>query len=532
MKKYILILALLCAPQFADAAAFYVDFGTTTCTGAGTATTTAFCSVNDFANVARNVGDIAFVRRGQATTTGIVAMAVTTDGNLNSPIFVTADYDNLWGDFASSSETWTPTFGSTYLASSASSTTAFTNKWIYLQGDCAETYNNTVLNKCEFAYEIASSSPDGISLYLPYKGNQTGSGINMRVMPAVPQIGTVTQTVAIISMSGDDYWYFKGLDLRGTATSLMTVTTSKGVTFMDSVFQGDGVTVSGTNINSVSFLTKIRIFNVTLGLQSPTGIFLKDARINCNAAVAAVGTPVGGAYGVIRVYDADVTGCSAITNGSATGGIEEYFRNLKSPDGPTGFGAATPSYLFFEDKFSTPGLNSQTSHQISSNSIATTTVSTTTNLRAGGGVVNHFVDPPSGTGNTGISTNFFPFSYIKLFEYPIYANTSSKTYSVYFNSTSTSNFTIDPLTSTATGSSTPELYIECEYYNDASDADRQLKRSSTAGAVDFNGSTAWQAVSVTCQPTQSGILYLRGWYAKPKEAASNYFYMDTTPVIE
>ena len=121
---------------------------------------------------------------------------------------------------------------------------------------------------------------------------------------------------------------------------------------------------------------------------------------------------------------------------------------------------------------------------------------------------------------------------MKLFEYPIYANTSSKTYTMYFNSTSTTAWTTDPLTSIATGSSTPELYIECEYYNTTDDADRILEMSTTSGAVDFNGSTAWQALSVTCQPTQAGILFLRGYYAKPKEAVSNFFYMDTTPVIQ
>ena len=114
---------------------------------------------------------------------------------------------------------------------------------------------------------------------------------------------------------------------------------------------------------------------------------------------------------------------------------------------------------------------------------------------------------------------------LKLFEYPIYANTTSKTYSVFFNSTSTANWTTDPTAS--------EFWIECEYWAhpvSTGTTTRAVKRST--GVIDFNGSTAWQSLSVACQPTASGILYLRGWYAKPQESGvTNAFYVDVTPEI-
>jgi hypothetical protein len=75
------------------------------------------------------------------------------------------------------------------------------------------------------------------------------------------------------------------------------------------------------------------------------------------------------------------------------------------------------------------------------------------------------------------------------------------------------------------------LFIECEYYGASSGAERFLKRSTTSAAVAIAGNTTWDDLSLTCDPAQAGILYLRGWYAKPREAASNKFYMDTTPVI-
>ena len=111
-----------------------------------------------------------------------------------------------------------------------------------------------------------------------------------------------------------------------------------------------------------------------------------------------------------------------------------------------------------------------------------------------------------------------------LFEYPIYTNTTSRQYDIYFMSTSTSNFTADPFAT--------ELWIVCEYWVHDTGATSTRKVKKSTGTIDFDGSTAWQSLSVTCQPSQTGILYLSGWYAKTKETnVSNYFFVDGTPVI-
>lgn len=533
MKKllFAFAFALLCLPTGADATAYYINFqcaDTATC-GNGTATTTSFSGLDEFADVARTAGDIAFVRRGVASTTAITDVIFTSDGTLNNPITITADYDNLWGDFATSSVTFTPVFGSKFMATSASTTDAYPNKWIYVAGDCYETYNRTTLNPCEYAYEIEAASSTGIQLYLPYKGQQTGAGLSIRVMPSAPQWNITTGDFQWV-MSVDDYWRFKGIHIRGTDASCgFASSNNKGTTLFDMVISGNGVTDCALGSSGVRNIFKLRVFGVQTFMNNATANYIKDALVDCNnvgLSAARTSTTEGNHLSFFDSYE--VRNCiSTLDNGGAS--VINIFRNFRGANTQaTLSGNFTASFLF-EDKFSVTGLNSTSYNFVTSNTVSSTTVSDTSNLRAGGGPTTMYVLPPSGTGNTGISTNYFPLSYIKLFEYPIYTDTSSKTYTMYFMATSSTAFTVAPLTATAAGSSTPEMYIECEYYNASSGADRFLKRSNTAAAFTADGT--WYGISVTCQPTQTGILYLRGWYGKPNDGGSNWFFMDTTPVV-
>mgnify|MGYP001604990112 FL=1 len=536
MKHLFILFALVFFfPQSVSATSYYVDFVNGLNTNAGTATTTAFGSLNQFTENARSAGDIVFVRRGMASTTNIVAMNLTSDGTLNNPIRASADYDNLWNDFATTTQTYTFAFASSTITASAAQSDVVVGNWLYAEGDCAETYNSLTKNNCPFAYEVSAVASTSITFYLPYKGDKTGS-VNVRKMPSVPQIGITTTAAQILSASTDNYWDFKGFDFRSTNSNCMFVNTSSpAMTVFDVIFQGDGLTVCVTNNPNWGIVySKVRVFNVSNGFGSGVAsLRLYDFLFDCNNAAGSTMISQGGAGGVVELIDGTIKNCatSEMGYGSSMAAGRTYMRNVKRANLNNHSGAANVN-IYYEDDFSIVGLNTQSSNQIGSNTTATTTMSTTTNLRSGGGPKNMVVFPPSGVANTGISTFYFPFSYIKLFEYPIYANTTSKTYTMFFNSTSTSNFTVDPLTSTAVGSSTPELYIECEYYNTTTDANRILKRSNTANDVDFNGATTWQDIAVTCQPAQTGILYLRGWYAKPKESSvTNWFYMDTTLVV-
>lgn len=558
MRKFLIFLLPICflvPGGYAHGTTFYADFATS-CKGcAGTATTSAFNSLNLFANAARSAGDILIVRRGSASTTNITAMTFTSSGNLNAPISIVADYDDLWGNasttgggFATTSETYTPTFGSTYMAGSASSTLAYPNQWIYLAGDCYErggqssTYGKwtagSTTPSCEYAYEIASSSPDGISLYLPYKGKQSGAGVAMRVMGGAPIVGLIANTTQLVTSTSKDYWFMKGIELRSASTGgIQTLNNSRGWSLFDMIFRANGAagTAAQNGGGTEILVRKTRAFNVSsYQLTGNLTTNASDLLIDCNSVASSWGIAMGiGPIGVIN--DATIKNCTNSFNNAVTtnsGGL--IMRNIVAPasylniNGGSAFHALNQNY--FEDKFGTVGLNSQMWNYVSSDTVATTTMSTTTNLRSGGGPYDEIVFPPSGTGNTGISTYYFPFSYMKLFEYPIYTNTASHTYTMYFMATSSTAFTVVPLTATAIGSSTPELYIECEYYGDATDANRMLKRSNTASAFTADGT--WYGIAVTCAPSQSGILYLRGWYAKPRDPTSNIFYMDTQPIIQ
>ena len=141
--------------------------------------------------------------------------------------------------------------------------------------------------------------------------------------------------------------------------------------------------------------------------------------------------------------------------------------------------------------------------------------SDTGTVRSGGSNISLKVTP-----NTEFST-LSEFSKLLLFELPIYATTDSKTYDIYFRPTATTDWTNDPTAS--------ELWIELEAWGHATNNFRKITKST--GVIDMNGSTDWQALSVTVAPAQAGVAYLRAYYCKTKEAGANIFFVDPIPVI-
>lgn len=540
MKKLLLIALLATAlfPSTSYSARFYIDPGcatpgngtTVTCSGAGA----PLATMRQFTDVARVAGDVGIVKRGVATTTDPgVAMSFTTDGTLNAPITLMADYDNAFNNFATSSQTVTAKFGSIYMATSASTTDMFPHQWIYLAGDCYENPTATSPNGCQYAYEIEIASSTGIQLYLPYKGNQAGSGKVPRVMPFISNTGIVTGATQIFTLSSDDFWAIKGMDLRSTNTNVISVTSSQ-VSFFDTIIQTDGVsTASITLSGSYIPFGKFRSFGGTFASTVSESIYY-DGLINCNNVASTQAYSQNAIRSILRVSNTTIQNCISdlqIGSLSGTSGGSVVFNNVKRRNTFSAL-QSVPIVDYFQDDFGIVGLNSQTSNQISASTVSTTTISTTTAYatRTNGTTLQQYFDPPSGTGNTGLSSSQFPFSYIKMFEYPFYttANTAY-TVTAYFLSTSTSQWSVNPVTDSTIASTTPEMFIECEFYNDTDDADRQLKRSNTANDVNFTGSTAWQDISVTFTPIQTGITYCRGWYGKKKETGSamNQFLMDT-----
>ena len=521
MKKLLLIALFLLIPQGVGATAYYVDFTVGIVNGNGLATTTPFNNLDSFTEVARSAGDIAFVRRNTASTTNVTDLNFTSDGTIANPIIISADNDNLWNDASTTAQTYTVAVATSTFTASATITNVTAGDWFYVTGDCTQTYNSLVLNQCEYFYEVASISGTQLTLYTPYKGDQTGAGNSLVNLGKNPQWNVVSGDFQWL-FSGDYYWEVRNMDIRGTDNvGTLRVTSSNFVNVKDSIINANGVGDRGVQIGTgeMSF-KKSRVFNANNAIfMDDSAIFTANNSIfDCNGIASASGLVLntGIRQGRVEISNSFVRNCTTYINNSADM-YQVTSKNVKI-SGETTIFDVTASLLhdyFFEDFDGEIGNSKFVSRYIN---LATddsfNLLSTTTVIRSGGGAVSIQNIP---TTNTGF------YSPLKLFEYPIYTNTVSKQYDVYFMSTSTAAWTADPLAT--------ELWIECEYWAHATNATSTRKIKKSTGVVDFNGSTAWQALSVTCQPTQTGILYLRGWYAKTKETPMNEFFVDGTPVI-
>lgn len=512
--------------------AFYVDETAGVVSGAGTATTSAFATLDEFTEVARNAGDIVFVRRVATTTVRLSDLLFSSDGTIENPIIITADYDNLWSDFATSSQTVTPVFGSKFMATSASTTDMFPNQWIYVAGDCAETFSATTINDCDFAYEIELATTTGIKLYLPYKGDQSSAGTATRVMGVNPQWNIVTGNFQW-SFDPDDNWKVQGIHIRGTdANGNVEIDSATKHVFKDVIFEGNGTAdhgiISGDD-TAVIQVIKSRFFDHDAGLQANAGTrdfsksIIKDSFLDGNNVVASRGIVLG-TWTTITIIGSEFQNYASgdISFSSGVSGAVAKTRNtsLTSSTEVTNVqscGNNCFNSFFAEDNNGVVGDNRQI-NRLSTAEGSPVIKSTTTPLRSGGGATSIEVLP-----STAISSDW-EWSRILLFEYPVHTDTTSRDYQVFFKAgTTTVEF--------ATSPTADELWIECEYWGHASNNFRRLKK--TTATMDFTTDADFdQSLTITCNPSQTGILYLRVWYAKTKESDfDNVFFVDPRPVI-
>lgn len=530
LTKLALIL-LFALPSSAFAAVFYVDFSDNTAPWDGTTPATAYNSLDSFTEVARSAGDIAFVRRGTASTTNVSDLNFTSDGTIANPIKISADYDNIWGDFATSSQTYTVAIATSTFTGSATIAGIAAGDWVYVAGDCFENPTPTALNQCEFAYEVESIQGHILRLYVPYKGNQSGSGLALRVMPDNPQWNVASGDFQW-NFDTDDYWLVKGMDIRGTdVNGQVEIDSSQGISLIDTIFTGNGITDMGVDFTDDKFLvsiTKSRFFGSIWGIGSSLGdvygnLYFESSLIDCNSVASSFAFQFA----------------STLTNKSEVISNDSFIRNCANGISEIGGGSRTShknllnaatteittqttgpdSFYYLQDWDGVLGDTRQNNYGSGTNLNANLLLSTTT-LRSGGGPNAIEVRPTTNT------TSIWDFNKIKLFEYPIYTNTTSRQYDVYFrNATSTSDFGTDPTAN--------ELWIQCEYWAHDTGATSTRKVKKSTGLIDFNGNNDWQNLSVTCQPSQSGIMYLSGYYAKTKESTRlNYFIVDSRPVIQ
>lgn len=540
--KYLPFFLLFLLPLNAEAARFYIDL---TCTTPGTGVSATcdgaggddpFATLDAFADVTRVAGDVAIVKRGNATTTSTGNdLTFTTDGALHAPITITADFDNAFGNFATSSQTVTAKYGSRYMATSASTTDMFPHTWIYIAGDCYENPTTTTENKCGDFYKVQNATSTGIELELPYLGGNAGSGKTVRVMPSAPMWNIPSGDFQFI-LNDDDNWRINGININSTDINggITLANTVNGFYAENIFFVGNDSTSPGVN-NTGDYGT---IFKDVVMLDT-TAIFasqLYGAVIDGLRARSCSGNLFTAGANISMFAYNTIVECPASSVISFAGsGIQQIIgrNNQFNSDRPATAGAYQTT-VSFEDHHGVVGSNKysiQAGGQ-SGNLLGTTTVSTTDELRPGGGAQSMlFLNPPFSTASAyGFSTMNFPRTYVKLFEYPFYttANTTYTT-TAYFKATTTAQWTTNPTTQATRASSTPEMFLECDVYADDADADRRTIRSNTANDVDFDGSTNWQDISVSFTPTQTGNTYCRGWYGKPRDggAAQNQFYMDT-----
>lgn len=533
---FILFIGIGIFPKYGYTTAYYVDETSgRSCAGAGTATTTAYCRLDQFTEAARTAGDIVFLRRNIATTTTRGDdLNFTSDGTIANPLIISADNDNLWNDASTTAQTYTVAVATSTLIASATITGVQAGDWFYIVGDCTQTYNSTSLNQCDFFYEVAWISGTQLGLYLPYKGNQTGAGNALVNMGKNPQWNVGAGDFQW-NFDTDDFWLVKGMDIRSTDVNGIEIDSSYGHLFADTILITDRTTDGAITLQDDDFFLKLkkyrsesdRGFIAYVAVDVYGAITIQDSIATLGATatqycIGSGGTASGAVMANIYVYD---TVCRKGTGGDilepvGTGGLL-FARNL-SLQSSTELGLATSPFtsLFFEDYDGIIGKNLQTNVGAGTNDNLSLLLSTTSAsfIRSGGGATSIQVIPTTNT------TSKWDFNKIKLFEYPIYTNTTSRQYDVYFVSTSTSAWSVDPTNT--------ELWIECEYWAHDTNATSTRKIKKSTGTVDFNGSVTWQALSVTCQPSQTGILYLRGWYAKTKESSRmNEFFVDGKPVI-
>jgi len=472
----------------------------------------SFDELDDFTETARSAGDVAILRRGTtARYDNGTDLTFTSDGDEPNPITIEADYTDEWGDFASSSQTYAPIFGSKTMEASASITGIAANDWIFVQGD----------DQRLFAYEVDSVSGTTLTLYLPYKGNQSGSGNTLNVMPDAPIWNTAAGNFEW-NIDADNYWKFQGIHVRGTdSQGNIELDSTYEHVFRDMILEGNGSPdsgIEGTDDAGFTYVYKSRFFNHSDSVADSSGSgartwFIRDSLFDCNSVstAAALG---GNTFGTYYVDDSEETGCSEVTNTfTSASDVRYYLRNLiydGTFNGNHTFGGN--NQVFVEDENGVIGDNRL--YGVRSAAASDFIVrSTTTPVRSGGGNYSIEVDVSSGE----FTPNWETSSQL-LFEYPIYHDTSSKQYDVYFKPQSTGDWGGD--------TSSDEMWIEFEAWGHASNNYRKITKST--GSLDFDGSSDWQALSVTVAPAQTGIGYLRAYAA----TSTGKFFVDVAPVIQ
>ena len=448
-------------------------------------------------------------------------LAFANDGTIVNPITLEADFDDLWGDEVDLSATAlaTLTFGSKAIVFAADiSGVLAAHDWIYANGDDTRV----------FAYEVADVSMANVTLYLPYKGGQAGAGKTMLNMQAAPIWNTAAGDFQV-NLDADNYWKFQGIHFRGTdLNGVFEIDTAGPTLFKDCIWEANNsgdYCIYNTDDRGYIIVDKCRFYNYKWGVAGKSGFgapwaHIKNSLFDGNSIAASIGL-YANTWSVYMCEECEfknhVTGDIAFTTSTSPAlGAYIELRNciLSSVTEVDSHHLAVGRYVGIEDYEGTVGDNSQL---IGLSTAEGTPIlqSETTEVRAGGGATSIKVTP-----SANIDTDW-EFSRILLFEYPIYAvKDVAKTYTAYLRSDDDTDWDADPLNT--------ELWIEAEYWGHATNVHRKILKSTEVCNNFDADDTDWDTLTVTVTPLQTGVLYLRGYYCKTKEAGnSNIFFCDT-----
>jgi hypothetical protein len=331
------------------------------------------------------------------------------------------------------------------------------------------------------------------------------------------------------NLDNDHYWKFQGIHFRGTdSNGTIEVDGARSPMFKDCIFEGNAGLDQGIWFSDdviLAFISKCRFYNCVSGIGSSTGNGAFggeawDCLLDGNTVSNSRGVEIKGGAHPLFVdceFKNHAQGDFIFGTGASTAGVPRL-RNciLASATEFDGIATAPQSKALVEDHDGEPGDTRQLS-MLSSGEAVPIIQSETTKVRSGGSTISIKVTPSTNLGTV------WEHSRQLLFELPFFATTNSKTYTVYFASDTTTEWTSDP----AAG----ELWIELEYWGHASNDFRRITKST--GTVDFKTDTDFdQSLAVTIAPAQAGVAYLRCYYAKTKEGGkANIFYGDPIPVV-
>lgn len=489
---------------------YYIDADTGNNADDGLSTANAWLTYAQFMETTtRSAGDIAIVRRNTTGTYHASDAAIGFDesGTVASPIILQGDYTNAFGDDVniSATATATLTFGSKTVTFSADvSGVIAAGTWLLASGD----------SFLEHGMHVASVVTTTVTLSLPYNGNQAGSGKTITNIGLSPVYGTTAQANSQFDL--DTLFVYLIGHHHKTNDSTGVYSLASGFFQMDCCEITAGSTRrafigSGGNGKLNNFILHAGNEFLVAG-SSACKITVNRAKFTCTDGISY---STSSAPLVVDFNEVDLSGVTTNIverNGNITNDFIRM-RNCKIPAvtlyDPNSF--ADAQFLLFEDYNNTPGDTRQ--YTGLDNTVDDIVIqSDTGTTRSGGSATSIKVTPV-----TNLNVNH-EFSRLRIFEQVHYLPASATTLTVYLKPDSTAEWTADPTAA--------QLWLEVEAWGHASNNFRKITKSTDT--IDMNGTSGWQALSVSVTPAQADrSARVRLWYAKPKESGkTNIFYVD------